>query len=204
MHENWLPEKLPERLGLRVSELSLVDLFNLSIIFIVRRLGYESYFDLDTSSSNLGRTSLDVGYFQDVSKNSVESLNVVAEALNVLLRRKELCFRAVVHVRAGDFDLSDVISPEMYNVVSDDSDVYVVCYDTDYIESQFRKSVDFKFTLVSNEPESDFIFIRDSHTIVASNSTFCFWAALCSNSRNIRFLDGKFASLYSLVSGEEK
>jgi hypothetical protein len=83
----------------------------------------------------------------------------------------------VVHLRLRDYPFCKWISPEWYcNILKglEFKDLYVV---TDDPNPRYLKALDqFKPIVVSKSADHDWNFLRRFKRVIASNSTFCWWA----------------------------
>jgi hypothetical protein len=92
--------------------------------------------------------------------------------------------RIAFHIRGGDFAINDRLTADQVKRAVERaglgaSDVFVATNDPEFAASLFQ-SLDVNANISRLSARGDFIAIATSDRVFVSNSSFAFWAALCS------------------------
>lgn len=137
----------------------------------IRGLGQEQRLNLPLS---VDTRPAQIGYFQGHECVSIGAVREIASQLDVLLERPLCPPKNVMHIRGGDFAMSDRVGPEDVNkfLLSCDGPSVCVTNDPSFVRWKYPD-------LELNPPKSallDFTILARALHIMPSNSTFCFWA----------------------------
>ena len=183
-HKLWIDiDKLTASLGLAHGSLPA---FSRPALYVElarsRLLGQRNRFNLPLAKD---RRRIQIGYFQAHDCTTNQGMDAVGNAVRHLLPvDNHKSWNAVIHVRGGDFAAEDRLSQEMIQTFQGQVDGNCVCVTNDapYVLSMFPALA----FAPSAGPADDFMTICRAGLIMASNSTFCFWASLiavrCFNS----------------------
>ena len=188
-HDDWLDLRpILKSLDIPLKAVTFSQLLCLSWMFMKRfRVGDHS-FDSDLEQISSSRQSIDVGYFQSLSKISIDSIHVVADS--ILSNQPGACYPevkdyVVLHLRGGDFGAASRLQNEFIGRLlsycyQKKSSLAVVTNDVGF----YRELFDHKsgVRLLSNDSTlQDFLCLVNSRRLVVSNSTFSFWAMICAS-----------------------
>lgn len=190
-HDNWIDlSAILDGLNIPLKTLTFHQLLHLFWIFVKRKYGASknSVFDSDLDVLQSSSRSIDVGYFQSLSKISIESMHAVA--LSLLASHPPAKPRsdhgaAVLHLRGGDFGKSlrlghDFIERILMFCGHEGIRLNVVTNDVIFYHELFEGR-DETGLVCNDNALSDFLFLVNARLIVASNSTFSFWAMICAS-----------------------
>lgn len=116
-----------------------------------------------------------IGYFQHAGCISPAAFGAIVEQLDQMIDRPPASPTHVMHVRGGDFAVSDRIGADQIGKFIERARGQAVCVTNDraYVQAQFP---DLRIH-TSHSAREDFTAIARARHVLASNSTFCFWAS---------------------------
>jgi hypothetical protein len=177
-HQQWLNlDKLVSQLGIKKRKANRYEVLLSLMVYISRKVKINSYpFNQELRDIHLPIPKITLGYFQSLSHVNIRSLDRIALELIKLLNIKQLDHK-VVHVRGGDFNHKDRISPiNLMKILFDNKDIYIVTNDLASIQKIFEKNKGLKLFSSKCDLE-DFIFLSSANEIYPTKSTYSFWAA---------------------------
>lgn len=158
---------------------NIFDLLFLTLIYIFRRVGERS--DVCLFKRRLG-------YFQrrKVSHNFLSDFQTYC-CKNCILRTDPIFVKGnnslIVHARGLDFDRDIRLDTEILKSLNPQTKVYLVGDDM-----QFKLGItkDFDVKLVGGTIVDDFNTIANAQCLLASSSTFAFWASISKNPKKMK------------------
>ena len=191
-HDDWVGiDQVLHKLSLSTKEVSYRQMMVLILMFFLRRLGVNRYFDTEVNeAANFYKIGIDVGYFQSENHLTPNSVKEVGYALIDLLKIERNKNNAIIalHIRGGDFIQSNRLNECDIESVKDLArkralKIYVVTNDTTFA-LEVCGSDDNIFAHDSSGARDDFTFLARSKVLFLSNSTFAFWAAIVASMAN--------------------
>ena len=190
-HDNWLDfSALLKTLHIPLKTVTFYQLQCLFWMLVKRRLGFgdNSFFDSDLDEAQSSRRSIDVGYFQSLSKVSFDSLYAVANSLLINhsdTRDRDDQESVVLHLRGGDFGKSLRLENEFIQRIlvfcgQKSIPLAVVTNDASFYRELFGHRSEARLVR-NNNALQDFLFLVNARRLVVSNSTFSFWAMICAS-----------------------
>lgn len=196
-HQNWIHiENFCKKINLKVDAVKLYDLFNLSYLFILRKLNLYKYFDLPLTKQVNLKKKYDIGYFQnknhflkEATKLLVQSLIDYHELKSELNSKKKIGF----HLRGGDFmenkNNTDYNKKPNFELIKfyiekfdkENSEIFIVTNDKKLFSRFKNKS---SVELYSSNELNDFKKLIQCNLMYVSQSTFSFWAYLVAQKIN--------------------
>lgn len=190
-HDNWFNlSALLKTLRIPLKTVTFYQLHSLFWMLVKRRFGFgnNSFFDSDLDKVQSSRQSIDVGYFQSLSKVSLDSLYAVANSF--LIIHSNTRFRVdqesvVLHLRGGDFGKSMRLENEFIERIlvfcrQKSIPLDVVTNDASFYRELFEHKSEARLVR-NNSALQDFLFLVSARHLVVSNSTFSFWAMICAS-----------------------
>jgi len=185
IHDKWLEEKFFHEMGFKTKKTSVVELIKLAILFLLRMLNKSQSPGFDTNEPFLGVIT---GYFQSAKNYPKIQSRILVNALNGYLNiNYNTSPYVAIHIRGGDFAYENRINYQkiLDEFISPDGlSRYIVTNDANYVKELSPALSNWNFH-EGKDAEDDFIFLAASAMLLASNSTFCFWAALCNPHRTL-------------------
>lgn len=192
-HDDWIsPEDIANLIGVKVREVTYPELFSLILIFILRKRGVKNFFNREyfnrKGDLKIFSSIIDVGYFQTINHVSLDSVKLVARALSQHLNvtNKSGDSTIVAHIRGRDFAKHQRLGAADVKSITDfakskELTIKIVTNDVDFSSSLFGNLDDVSIASTTGALE-DFKCICDARYLYISDSTFSFWAAMCSKS----------------------
>jgi hypothetical protein len=192
-HDDWIsPEDIANLIEIKVREVTYPELFSLILIYMLRKLGSKSFFDREycNRKGDIKRfySIIDVGYFQTINHVSFDSVKLVARTLSQHLNvtKKSGDSTIVAHIRGGDFaEHQRLGAADVKSIIdfakSKGLTIKIVTNDSDFSSSLFGNLDDVSIATMTGALD-DFKCICDARYLYISDSTFSFWAAMCSKS----------------------
>ena len=148
----------------------------------MKKCGLSIFFDREIIEDT--DYSLDVGYFQSPKHVFAESIDEVGKCLYNLLDVKSNPSEFLVHLRGGDFTLAKRMKNSHARAIaqyaSDNSlKLKIVTNDVTFATELFS-FLDYDFLSNGRNARDDFQYLCGAKTLYLSNSTFAFWAGVCS------------------------
>jgi len=175
-----------EKFDLPVDQWSPLDVIALAFLKLKTFTGNKNHACL-----RIYKTKYHFGYFQKDSPPDLKSIKDVQNLLrtNGFLPSKNPEPRCVIHVRHGDFSEADRLSLKYYEramaIVIDEVikiDFKIIGFGADviyhHLKTCFGGAINLEIVPMNTEV-LDFEYIANSSLAISSNSTFCFWAAMC-------------------------
>lgn len=192
-HKPWIAiNDVAYHLDLKLKKPGFQEYFTLAIIFFLRKLGCSLGFNrpiIGVNGNVLWKNLLlkfDIGYFQSKSHVGSASIKVVADAIITTLKitRRDRKQKMVVHVRGGDVAAENKISDHDAEAIVKyciERNIILSCVsnDADYSRSKFS-GLNYDVMSEGLSARDDFISLSSAREMYVSNSTFAFWAAICS------------------------
>ena len=189
LHDSWLDEtKLLDYHQINSRDANIKEIIIIGICFLLNKINLYNNFDRkkDLFQKENLELGFDIGYFQSLEHVSKSSIEDICRSLLVMLEiegRKTASNYLVVHVRGGDFKENMRLEKEdiqnIYEISkSKNLRILVVTNDRQFALEIFS-DIDFIFSNNENALE-DFKTISEATNIYLSESTFSFWAAMCS------------------------
>lgn len=191
LHDDWISsESVSKRVGVPVRKISLLEIFHIGFLYVLKKLGIILFFDRSLEDLiNLKEKAyfsiFDVGYFQSKRKNKLTSMHLVASAILAEIGVKNIVHdNLLVHVRGGDFMLSErLVKNNVLKFLNLSKELRVrlevVTNDKNFTEDLFS---DFQspYLYEGKNAHDDFCYMCQARFLYVSNSTFGLWAALCA------------------------
>ena len=191
IHKEWINIfKLSLLLDLKIKRVSFIDLLNLFILFILRKLSIKGNFDLPLEQRLRSKYKIDVGYFQGDYHFSKKAQNLVLIGIKKLLNNElakiSSTTRIVFHLRTGDFLFKKnnhsisrkpnffIINKYLSSLSLMDRQIVIITDDTSTLKNINMENLN--CTISSKDPKSDFIQLVHSHKMYVSQSSYCYWA----------------------------
>ena len=189
LHESWLDEKkLLNYHQINSRDATIKEIILIGIFFLLNKINLYNNFDRKKSlfQKEHLKNGFDIGYFQSTEHVSKSSVEDICRSLLIKLEiesRKTISSYLVVHVRGGDFkENMRLEKKDIHNIYeiskSKNLRILVVTNDRQFALEIFS-DLDFNFSNNANALE-DFKTISRATNIYLSESTFSFWAAMCS------------------------
>lgn len=174
---------------LPVESWNMLDLLALALLKIIT-----IFAGRERATIQLGATKFHFGYFQRFPRITLKSLSMATEllCLNGFATSGQSQDRVLLHVRHGDFDPADRLQIDYYvnalHFLLQEKQVTSVALlgigaeeILEPLVNIFGDALEMSTIPLGGEME-DVITIAQYKYVVCSNSTFCFWAAMCGHS----------------------
>ena len=204
-HDDWINiDNVANNLGIKIKEASYSQMFILMLLFTLKRLGVNRYFDAEINKTpSIHKKYIDVGYYQSKKHITLNSIKEVSYALIELL---DLSSHApssgiVLHIRGGDFPERWLIEMDSIQKMKDlakrrREKLKIVTNDKKFALTFFNSKDDISVNN-SSSARADFIFLSRSNVLFLSNSSFAFWAATIAAITNDAELFGTDSFLWN-------
>lgn len=184
-HDDWIDiDKVLCKLSFKRKEISYKQILILVILFMLRKLGINKYFDTKIDEApNFLNKFIDVGYYQSskhLTSNAVKDVGyALIDILNISSDTDNSSM--VLHIRGGDFSEKDRLKDHDIKKVKDFAqrrNLQINIVTNDKIFAKKVTGINENISINnSNSALEDFIFLTESKLLFLSNSTFAFWAA---------------------------
>lgn len=195
-HKSWIDiRELSTKIGIKYKRPSLIDIYFLIYIFIQKRVRKENSFDTIYSSDN--NFPIDIGYFQSTKHVSIKAINKIADLLieYLSIENQKPVNDFSIHIRGTMF--GNALREHMQFTTSVDSNKAL----------EFAIKNNFQYKIVTNSKNEsmqlfpsalphnytdgqdeldDFKYLCLSKNLFVSNSTFSFWALICSKKLHLK------------------
>lgn len=218
IQSDWIDiEKLAIHCNLKIRSINFIEFCSLIFLFLLKKINFNFFFDLDLSRKQYSKLSLDIGYFQDSYHLSLKAIQIFLIKLETFLpkRLKALSKKELIlHIRGNDFlenknnlkfnrkPLLDEIIKVSNIFLQKKFSLRIVSDDEYYIEN--LKLLDGSINFDNSSAFNDFLALVRSKYLFVSPSTYCFWASLLAYKVNkCEIINPKgwiFANLYEEIT----
>lgn len=174
VHSIWLDfNRLAQKLEINLRVINIHDRISIIIeLFKIKILGLAHRLNLSVDEDD---RNIQIGYFQAKNCVSTHAITMLGDCLALELGiSSRPISENVIHIRAGDYDISDILSVSDVRNFLTSRTCLCITDDSNYVKRMHPEAN----IILGSDPYSDFIQLCSGSLIFPSRSTFSFWACV--------------------------